>query len=172
MTSILWWWLTVAALVVVEVPLAIVAWGATSNAFYIAPVTALVWRIIAFLVNAVAWGIVVYFVDPETAGERGIRSRGAALSRAQSLYFAVPALAHLFIITLWIAYQVQFAGLSPLSFSVNIDAFHVLRSVELLGIAAFAIILGYWFFDSRHARLHVRISQLVEQKAPKAPQLL
>lgn len=169
MNYLLWMWLTIAELVVVELPLAIVAWGATTNTFYISSAASLVWRIIAFLINAIAWAIIVYIADPLVGGERSARTRGAALSRAQNLYFAVPALVHLFIITLWIAFRVQFAGLSPLSFFVNIDAFAVLRSIELISLLMFTVILGFWFFESRHSRLHVRITQITEQKKPKAP---
>lgn len=164
MNTVLWWWLTIAELVIVEIPLGVVAWGATTNAFYISSLASLWWRIIAFVINAIAWGIVVYFVDPETIGERAIRSRGAAMARAQSFYFAIPALVHLLIVTLWIAFRVQFAGLTPLNFFVNIDAFQVLRSIELVSLVMFALILAFWFFDSRHTRLHVRITQLASQK--------
>lgn len=158
MNTLLWWWLVMAELVVVEIPLGVVAWGAVANLFYISSLAALIWRIVAFLINFLAWIVLVYFVDPETAHASTARSRGDAYERAHNAYFVVPMLVHVLVVTLWIAFRSQFAGLSPLSFFVNLDAFGVFRSVEIVGLFLFVAIMGFWFYESRHARLHVRIS--------------
>lgn len=147
-----------AELIVVEIPLGVVAWGAVANLFYISSLAALIWRIVAFAINFLAWIVLVYFVDPETSHTSSARTRGDAYERAHNAYFVVPMLAHVLVVTLWIAFRSQFAGLSPLSFFVNIDAFGVFRSIELVGLFLFVAILGFWFYESRHSRLHVRIS--------------
>ena len=169
MNVFLWGWLIVAEMAIVEAPLGIVAWGAVANLFYISSLTALIWRIIAFFINFIAWIVLVYFVDPETTRVPGARSRGDAYERTHTAYFLVPMLVHFVVITLWIAYRSQFAGLSPLSFTVNTDAFLVFRSIEEVGLLLFIGILSFWFSESRPTRLHVRISKLAPAKSNIPP---
>lgn len=156
----LWGWLVFAEMVLVEFPLAIVAWGAVTNLFYISPTTALVWRIVAFIIDLIAWLVLVYIGDPEAAYAGGTaRTRGSAPERTQNAYFIVPLCVHLLIISLWIPHTIQFSGLTPLNFFTNIDAFGVLRTIETIGLLLFGSIVAFWFYESRHTRLYIRISQ-------------
>ena len=161
-----WSWMEWVELIFVELPLAVVAFGAVSNLFYISPLAALVWRSIAFSLNLCAWCILVWFVDGETSGRGGTaRTRGASIARAQRGYFLVPLLLHLLLLGFWIAYRTQFADLAPLDFVTNADAFAVLRDIEALGMVAFIVIVLYWIFEARHTRLHIRITQQLQQKS-------
>jgi len=64
---------------------------------------------------------------------------------------------HLLVVLLWIAHRVQFVGLSPLNFFTNIDAFHVLRSIETVSLILFTTVLSFCFYDARHRALHLMI---------------
>lgn len=153
-------WFVMAEFVVVELPLAVVSWAAVTNVFYISPGVALVWRILATFINLLAWLALVYLIDPETNDcAATARTRGSALSKAHTAYFVVPLLTNLLMVALWIPHRVQFSGFSPLNFTTNIDAFHVLRSIETVGLLLFVVILNFWFYEARILRLHVRITK-------------
>jgi len=157
MSSTFLYWLAVAEFVLVEFPLAIVAFGAVSNAFYITPTTALIWRILAFLINLIAWTVISWFFYPKMHSSKSARTRGDALEKVHTAYFVVPMLVHLLLVLLWIAHRVQFAGLSPLNFVTNIDAFHVLRSIETVALILFTTVLSFCFYDTRHRALHLMV---------------
>jgi len=160
MSLVHWNWLVWAELLAIELPLAIVAFLALADITYITSTAALVWRGVAFGVNLLAWFVLVYFVDPATSGRAGTaRTRGTAPARVHNGYFIVPTLAHLVLLAHWIAFRSKFAGLSPLTFFVNVDAFAVFRSIELLGELAFALILVYWLVESRTTRTNVRVTE-------------
>lgn len=166
MSSTFLYWLTVAEFVLVELPLAAVAYGAVSNAFYITPTTSLIWRILAFAINLVAWVAICWIFYPKMSLSKSARTRGDALEKVHTAYFVVPMLVHLLIVLLWIAHRVQFAGLSPLNFSTNIDAFHVLRSIETVSLVLFTLVLSFCFYDTRHRALHMMIVKTPRSAQP------
>jgi len=156
----MWSWLILAELILVELPLFIVDYGAVTDLFYVSSLVLLVWRIVAFVIDALAWGVLVYFSDAETSAATTVRNRGNAWMRSQVGYFIVPMLVHLLVIAHWIPFRIKFAGLSPLDFYTNLPAFEVQRSIQLVSEALFALVLAFWYFDGRHKRLHTRITFL------------
>lgn len=162
-----WSWLIVAEMIIVELPLFLVDFAAVTDWFYVSSMVLLIWRIIALVIDAAIWGILIYRVDRETVSAIGtMRTRGGAWTRSQIGYFIVPALVHLLIIVHWIPFRLKFHGLSPLSFTVNVDAFHVARSIHIIGEVLFAsLVAAFWYYEGKHMRLHYRIT-LLQQKAP------
>lgn len=170
MSSTFLHWVAVGEMVLVELPLAVVAFGAVSNAFYISPLHSLVWRIIAFLLNLIAWLVVCFYFYPKMSASKAQLTRGDALDKVHYAYFFIPIMAHLLMVALWISHRVQFAGLSPLNFFTNIDAFHVLRSIETIGLILFITIASFWFYDKRHRALRMLIVKPASHNSSSPPQ--
>ena len=161
MNDKLWTGLIWADMVLVQVPLFIVAYAAVADLFYVSSLALLWWRAIVFVLEALAWAVLCYYVDPQTrAGGDSARARASAVARSQMGYFLVPALVNALLVALLVPERLQFADLWPLSFLENAAPFHVMRSIQIISLVSFLLIVGFWYQESRHTRLHVRISQV------------
>jgi len=167
----LWSWLIIAEMVLVEFPLFVVDFSAVTDLFYVSTLVLLIWRIVALVIDGIAWGALVYFADRETNGPTTMRTRGNSWMRSQIGFFIIPLLIHAVMIVALIIHRAKFGGLAPLSFTVNFPAFEVQRSVQLLGAALFAaVVVPYWYNDGKHRRVHQRISILLSKTAAPGSQ--
>jgi len=150
-------------MILLQFPLFVAAFAAVTDLFYVSSLSLLWWRAFILLADLAAWIILCFFSDPETAVAGGsARSRAIAVTRSQMGYFLVPTLLNAVIIAMLIPQRIKFADLWPLTFVDNVAAFAVLRSIQTVSVLAFLLLVGFWYSESRHARLHIRISKLIE----------
>ena len=150
-----------AEMVIVQLPLFIVAMLAVLDVSYVAPGASLTWRSIALGVDLLAWLALVYVYDSGSvcATNQSAQSRGSAPVNVHVGYFFVPLLANLALVVSWITHRVKFAGLAPLNFTTNTDAFLVQRSIEQFSVVFFFFVAAFWFHEPRNTALRIRIMQ-------------
>lgn len=113
-------------------------------------VVGIVVHAVAAAISLIAW-LLVLFYEKEGKNWAGdcVAKRGAAVLKAKVLYFFASFVLHTILLIGFVILQIKFASFTPITATVNVDAFIARVSIQLLMAIVGVVMFFFWLSDLR-----------------------